>query len=189
MRTCGRGAVLTLVVNHAKGSAMIRPKLRNAALFGALAAVAATAWAANTISSGDTFYPGATSRSDNAAMAPAAAPSSSVAVEDSLAPNETVVTTDNATPVEHAAPRPPVIVEERRLSEDERLQSVVMDRLAQSNLTGKIGVESHDRVITLTGWTNTVGQAERAGRYARGVQNVRYVQNLIRPRVGGSVSS
>jgi osmotically-inducible protein OsmY len=165
---------------------MNRP-IRSAALVGALAAVAATAWAANTISSADSFYPGAAAqaRSDDAA----AAPSGVVPVEDSLSPNETVVPSEGAASLEHATARKPLIVEERRMSEDERLQSVVMDRLARSNLTGKIGVESHDSVVTLTGWTSTVGQADRAGRYARGVTGVRYVENLIRPRVGGMVSS
>jgi osmotically-inducible protein OsmY len=163
---------------------MMRFQLRNAALVGALAAVAATAWAANSISNADTLYPGATPRTETVAV-----PSTAVAPEDSLSPNETVVSPDNAVPVEQATVRKPVIVEEQRMSEDERLQSVVMDRLAQSNLTGKIGVESHESVVTLTGWTNTVGQAERAGRYVRGVQGVRSVENLIRPRVGGMVSS
>ena len=38
-----------------------------------------------------------------------------------------------------------------------------------------------------SGWTRTAGQAYRAEREARSVQGVRYVQNEIRPRIGGSV--
>lgn len=172
----------------------IRPKIRNAALGAALAAIAATAWAANSSwSPAESFYPGARPlAAQPVVMTPAAAPSQPIAVQDSLSPNETIVTDDQvrASRIEHATARAPVVVEERRLSEDERIQSVVMDALAHdARLTGKIGVESHASVVRLTGWTSTVGQAERAGRMARGVTGVRYVENLIRPRVGGMVSS
>lgn len=170
----------------------IRPKIRNAALGAALAAVAVTAWAANSSwSPAESFYPGARPAAMTPVAAPAA-PSQPIAVEDSLAPNETIVSDDpvRASQLEHAKARAPLVVEERRLSEDERLQSVVMDALAHdARLTGKIGVESHASVVRLTGWTTTVGQAERAGRMARGVTGVRDVENLIRPRVGGMVSS
>ena len=176
----------------------IRPKIRNAALGAGLAAIAATAWAANSSwSPAESFYPGAQPVAAQPvvmtpAPAPAAAPSQPIAVEDSLSPNETIVTDEQvrATRIEHARARAPLVVEERRLSEDKRIQSVVMDALAHdARLTGKIGVESHASVVRLTGWTSTVGQAERAGRMARGVTGVRYVENLIRPRVGGMVSS
>jgi hypothetical protein len=170
-----------------------RPKIRNAALGAALAAVAASAWAAGSSwSPAESFYPGARPVAMTPAPAPAATPPQPIAVEDSLSPNETIVTDEEvrATRIEHAKARAPLIVEERRLSEDERIQSVVMDALARdARLTGKIGVESHASVVRLTGWTTTVGQAERAGRMARGVTGVRYVENLIRPRVGGMVSS
>ena len=74
------------------------------------------------------------------------------------------------------------------MSVDERIQSEVMDRIANNpNLSGKIGVESHDSVVRLSGWTRTVGQARAAERDARSVLGVRYVENEIRPRVGGSV--
>ncbi|HET7400875.1 MAG TPA: BON domain-containing protein [Usitatibacter sp.] len=89
--------------------------------------------------------------------------------------------------MDEGSPQPPITVEERRLSLDERIQGNVMDVLLSQNLSGKIGVESQDAVVTLTGYTTTVGQAQRAGRYAAGVEGVRAVQNQIRPRVGGSV--
>src|SRR5260221_10164477 len=78
-------------------------------------------------------------------------------------------------------------MEESRLTEDQRIQAVVMDRIAtMAYISGKIGVESNDSVVTLSGWTSTAGQADRAGRTARGVTGVRYVQNEIRPRIGGA---
>jgi len=83
--------------------------------------------------------------------------------------------------------QPPITIEERRLTLDERIQGNVMDVLLSQNLSGKIGVESQDAVVTLTGYTTTVGQAQRAGRYAASVEGVKAVQNQIRPRVGGSV--
>ena len=156
-------------------------KIRNAALAGALAAVSiATAWATS------------------------ASPSRPVALHDSLAPDETVVTDTPAAvagdapaaPVEDrsivadraSVAQPSLNIEQRRLSRDQRIQADVMDKLAMNrNLSGKIGVESHDAVVTLTGYTSTAGQAWRAGRDARSVVGVRYVDNQVRARVGGSV--
>lgn len=154
---------------------IIRPKFRSAALVGALAAVTATAWATGEAVSNSTYVP---------------APP--VAVTESLAPNEAVVTVDESTsaPVVErgSVAQPAITVEQRRLSEDERIQAVVMDKLANNpRLSGKIGVESRDSVVRLTGYTRTVGQAWHAEREARGVVGVKYVQNEIRARVGGSV--
>ena len=167
----------------------IRPKVRNAALAGALAAVAATAWGMSE----SMTYP-FTVTDEMIAGQPAAPPDDAIAPSESLSPNESVVTTSdasdaNAAPiVERSVVQPPITVEERRLSEDERIQSQVMDKLASNeHLAGKIGVESNDAVVRLSGWTSTVGQAWRAGRDAGSIHGVRYVQNEIRPRVGGSL--
>jgi hypothetical protein len=174
----------------------IQPKVRNAALICALAAVAATAWG---MSESVTYSP-FTVTDDMIAEQPAAPPddavtpaNDAVAASDSLSPNESVVTTNDTSDVK-AAPivghsiQPPITVEERRLSEDQRIQMQVMDKLASNErLSGKIGVESNDAVVRLSGWTSTVGQAYRAGRDAGGIEGVRYVQNEIRPRVGGSL--
>ena len=164
----------------------LRPKLRNAALAGAIAAVTATAWATHeTVNYQSAYVPAYTVTEERA-----------IPVTESLSPNETVVTTSSYTSYEQtpvlvadrSLERAPIIVEERRLTEDERIQSEVMDRIAaNANLSGKIGVESHDSVVRLSGWTRTVGQARAAERDARSVTGVRYVQNEIRPRVGGSV--
>jgi hypothetical protein len=171
----------------------IKPKIRNAALVGALAAVAATAWATNeTLYSTTPYVPGNT-------VVP-----SDTAVSETLAPNESLVTTTDAiaapeAPAPVAAPpvvsvadreiaQPGITVEQQRLTEDERLQAIVMDRIAvMHNISGKISVQSKDSVVTLSGYTVTAGQAYRAAREASSVVGVKYVQNDIRPRIGGSV--
>jgi len=174
----------------------IQPKVSNAVLLGALAAFAATAWG---MSESVSYSPFAVT-DDMIAEQPAAPPvdavtpaNDAVAASDSLSPNESVVTTNDTSDVK-AAPivghsiQPPITVEERRLSEDQRIQMQVMDKLASNErLSGKIGVESNDAVVRLSGWTSTVGQAWRAGRDAGSIYGVRYVQNEIRPRVGGSL--
>jgi hypothetical protein len=160
-------------------------KIRNAALVAALAAVAATAWATTEYSYGhfDAFV------AQNAAE-PVTTPLEPVAPSESLTTNETVVAPEptTAAPVANSnASQPPITIEDRRLTLDERIQANVMDMLAQApNLSGKIGVESRDAVVTLTGYTTTSGQVYRAGKYARSVDGVKYVQNDIRARIGGT---
>ena len=163
----------------------IRPKIRSTALVGALGLVAATAWATNESMSNAIFAPPNYVAPERAAVTT----SEPVTASESLLQNESVVPSDAAAPVrERNMARTGITVEERRLSLDESLQAAVMDRLANNpRLSGKIGVESHDAVVTLSGYTSTVGQAWRAEREARGVTGVKYVQNQIRPRVGGSV--
>ena len=162
---------------------------RNAALVAALAAVAATAWATS-----DSYYP-------SPQASTSAAPPASVAPSDSVIAPQTVVVDDPAVAapvpaapaarpvvVDEGVRQPPITIEQRRLTLDERIQADVMDAVLHTpNVTGKIGVESNDAIVTLTGWTNTSGQAFRAGRSAQGVQGVTHVENLIRPRVGGSI--
>ena len=175
------------------------PRIRNAALVAALAAVAATAWATNESLSHAQYVPANTTE-----VGPRQVwtPDAQVATSESLEANEAVVshseTTTDATPaiapaapaptVERSVARDPITIEERRLTLDERIQADVMDRLARNgNLSGKIGVETRDAVVVLTGYTTTAGQAYRAGRDARSVDGVRSVDNQIRPRIGGSV--
>jgi len=163
-------------------------KVRNAALVAALAAVTATAYATNeyvTAHSDTVVAPTETivTTTTTTTIEP-------VAPVESLTTNETVVTTP-ASPAESApllnVPSTPITIEDRRLTLDERIQSDVMDKLASApNISGKIGVESKDAVVTLTGYTSTSAQAYRAGRYAGSVEGVKYVQNDIRGRIGGS---
>ena len=69
-----------------------------------------------------------------------------------------------------------------------RLRRQVMDKIAANpHLYGKIGVETNDAVVRLSGYTTTAGMAYRAGRDAGSIVGVKYVQNEIRPRLGGSV--
>ncbi|HEX4780349.1 MAG TPA: BON domain-containing protein [Usitatibacter sp.] len=171
----------------------IRPNVRSTLLVAALAAVGATAWATDDTLSSSSSIPSnsALDQPSVAATNDAVAPGSSVAVNDSLAPNEGVIPAESpATPVvdRNVEAQPPVTVEQRRLSNDERIQSQVMDRIAGArNISGKIGVESYNAVVTLTGYTTTTAQADRASRYAGGVMGVKYVQNEIRSRMGGSI--
>ena len=84
-----------------------------------------------------------------------------------------------------ASPEPSITVTEQRLTVDERIQADVMDVIRRNEtLTGKVGVESNDQVVTLSGWLVNSGQIMRANRDARSVDGVRYVVNEIRPKVG-----
>jgi hypothetical protein len=176
-------------------------KVRNAALVGALAAIAATAWAAS-----EAIPYVASPGPDSVAVEKQAAPETTIkdtvaseprSIDETLSPRESVVTAPAVpapvpapppTVAEQSLTQPGIVIEERRLTEDERIQAVVMDRIATlDNVSGKVGVESRDSVVTLTGYTSTAGQAWRVERTARGVQGVKYVQNQIRPRIGGSV--
>ncbi len=183
-----------------------QPRIRNALLVAALAAVTATAWATSETLTPSNWMPARATEATSAAT-----PAEPVATKETLAPGETVVTPSEsaAAPIPPAAPypmatlpeakretvaapagvpQPPITIEERALSLDERIQAAVMDTLATTpDLDGKIGVESEDAVVTLTGFTYTRGQAWRAERAAASVKGVRYVQNQIRPRIGGSV--
>ena len=163
-------------------------KTRRLALMGALAAVTAAAWAMNP-EYNSRLVPAYTTTTVTTEVE-FGPPAPVVVVEETLAPGETVVTEQTViapAPAPQIA-QPSITVEQRRLSEDERIQLVVMDRLASTpNLSGKIGVESRGSVVTLSGWTRTSGQAYRAEREARSVLGVKYVQNEIRPRIGGSI--
>lgn len=170
----------------------LNPKIRSAVLVSALAAVAATAWATSDYR--PALVPAYDTRTTDEAMPPATQP---VATEGTLVPGESVVNAEEATPlrtetrtyVRHdSVSQPPIAVETQRLSDDERIQLAVMDVLAANqHLSGKISVQSNDRVVKLSGWTRTSGQAWQAERDARRVEGVRYIQNEIRPRIGGSV--
>ena len=179
----------------------MNPKIRSAGLAGALAAVAVTAWAASDYR--PTLVPAYDLRTTEEAAPPATQP----LVTETLVPGEAVVSAEEASPAptpvttpvraraetrtyveRDSVAQPPISVETRRLSDDERIQLAVMDRLAANpHLSGKISVQSNDRIVKLSGWTRTSGQAWQAERDARHVEGVRYIQNEIRPRIGGSV--
>jgi hypothetical protein len=170
--------------------------VRHAALVATLTAATATAWAATVTLAPSTTIPTVVIEEHEIKRA------EPLTTEDTLAPNESVVTAPEASTSASAPPRierplpvaervigePPIVVEQKALTVDERIQADVMDRLAEAaNLSGRIGVETNDAVVTLTGYTVTSGQAYRAERAARSVDGVRYVDNRIRARVGGSI--
>lgn len=193
---------------------MRKPIVVNAAIVGALVAVTASAWGMKVALSNSTWIPAPNAAASASGpdtgtrvmpLEAAAIPHEATTIPvpragdaEALPSNEHVPAASEMREPPGVAPatraaephatQPPITVEERHLTIDERIQAEVIDKLAQApNLSGKIGVESHDAVVTLSGWTTTSGQAHRAGRYARSVEGVKYVQNEIRPRVGGSI--
>ena len=111
--------------------------------------------------------------------------------EPEIAPVPADVPATAAVPVRVAEPapaipsEPAITVTGQRLTEDQRIQLQVMDALARNTtLSGKVGVETRDQVVNLSGYLMTTGQVMRAGREAGSVMGVRYVVNEIRPRVG-----
>jgi len=180
---------------------MKTPRVRNSLLAAALAATGATAWAAYELNG--TLVPGPapverTTRVETARpIAPIeeAAPLSDEAVLDTDGPEviaketEVVVARERVAVPVYERSEPAIEVTKPRLTVDQRIQADVMDLLAHNpSLSGKIGVVSAGRVVTLTGYTLTSGQAWRAGRDAGRVEGVRHVVNEIRPRIGGMTS-
>lgn len=184
---------------------IIRPKLRMPLLAAALAAASvASAWATYEIKN-STYVPAVTVEAPPPAAAtePAAAPAPALRSDLALDANETVVTVDEpvrettplarsapaAVPVSEARTEPSITITEPRLTEDQRIQAEVMELLANNpRLSGKIGVESADNVVRLSGWTMTSGQSLRAEKQAFSVRGVKHVLNEIRPRVGAITS-
>lgn len=173
-----------------------RITLRNASLAAALAAIAATAWAANGSLQDSTWVPSRATVDTELVTASTLDENESVVTEDLIPVDEPLPAEERVMPLEAAAlpalpmsaPQAPIVVEKQRLTLDESIQAKVMDAIAQApNISGRIGVESHNAVVTLSGWTTTQAQAQRAVRYAYAVNGVRDVQNEIRARVGGSV--
>jgi hypothetical protein len=123
------------------------------------------------------------------------APTPVAAPTNSPAPQKTVVKEKRTNVARQPTPRSkPVRVARRsiakervHLTQDERIRSEVMKRLAANgSITGHVHVESRGAVVRLTGATITVAQAQRAEREARRVPGVQAVRNDIRPRIGPS---
>jgi hypothetical protein len=162
----------------------IDSKIRIRLLCVALGAGAASAWAYTS-----TFIPDVTNERATRQSEMALDPNETVvsAEPPAAAPAPVEAPAPAAPPARSAPPRPEpaITVEKPRLTADQRIQADVIELLASNPaLSGRIGVVSEDRVVTLTGYTATSGQAWRAGRDARGVPGVRHVVNEIRPRVG-----
>ena len=81
---------------------------------------------------------------------------------------------------------PDIVVTAPR-SEDALITAEVVDRIAtHPYISGNVGVETFRNDVTLTGRVTTPGQSRLAEREAKSVPGVDEVNNLIRPRVGGS---
>jgi hypothetical protein len=82
---------------------------------------------------------------------------------------------------------PAITVEAPRMTEDQRITNDVVSVLAADPyLSGRIGVETRDQDVNLSGTVTTPGQVRRAVRGARSVWGVRNVTSELRPRVGAN---
>jgi osmotically-inducible protein OsmY len=90
-----------------------------------------------------------------------------------------------ANPVIQAKNAPSIEVTAPPLTQDQAINRDVVEILQNNpRLTGKIGVETRDREVTLTGVVVTPGQVYLAANDARSVEGVRYVYNQLRSKVG-----
>ena len=72
-------------------------------------------------------------------------------------------------------------------NDDDRITSDVIGQIATDpRISGVIGVQTENNVVTLDGRVTTPGQARRAEMDAHSVDGVAEVQNQLRTRVGGS---
>lgn len=162
---------------------MNKPSLRTSLVVAALFAGGAYAGVSHISSS--SYVPGASTYNLESTTVDSTE-ASLVALKSTPVIYEPMPSYEDTTVAEAKVEQPGITVTEQRLSEDQRIQAQVMDRIASdSRLSGKIGVESNDRVVRLSGYTLTSGQARHAERDAWSVSNVKQVVNEIRPRVGG----
>jgi BON domain-containing protein len=133
----------------------------------ALAALAAPAFAAETIridtAPATTYY---------------------VVPDDAYVPSTTYYYYTPATTEVYS--EPPIVVTQPRATEDELITQDVVDTLANDpRLSGRIGVETTDREVELSGIVTSSGQALRAERDTMSVPGVRNVHNTLATRIGG----
>ena len=103
-------------------------------------------------------------------------------------PSLTEIYTPTYTPtVIEVDDRERIIVTAPPLSENQAITRDVVDTLAADpRLSGRIGVETRNNVVELSGRVTTPGQVRIAERDAKSVPGVRDVQSLLRSSVGGS---
>jgi len=100
-------------------------------------------------------------------------------------PVETVTTDDYYT--YYTAPTTTITVYGTRGDEDALITNDVVTELAFDPwISGTVGVETNNNVVTLNGRVSTPGQALRADADAHRVDGVSEVQNRLKTRVGGS---
>jgi hypothetical protein len=143
------------------------PKIRASLLAASLAAIAAPAMAATTVivaTPDDDYYAPATTYY--------------------YTPSTTYYYTPRVTEVYY---EPPIVVTRPRMSDDQLITYDVVDTLANDpRISGKVGVETKNNVVELTGVVTTPGEARRASRDAMSVDGVKYVRNNLDTRVGRS---
>src|SRR5262249_19740184 len=134
---------------------MQRFKLKSALFFAAAASMAAPAFADYVVERTTTYY-----HEDGTPVSTVSETRYAPGVYVEPAPSTVVYS-------------PPIIVEAPAMTEDQAITSDVMDRLESNpRLTGKIGVETLNRDVKLTGIVTTRGQADLAARDARSVDGV-----------------
>ena len=80
----------------------------------------------------------------------------------------------------------PIIVTAPYMSEDQAITSEVMDRIYNDpGISGRVGVDTFNNTVTLTGRVATPWQADKAQRHAQNTPGVREVNNELRSRIGG----
>ena len=80
----------------------------------------------------------------------------------------------------------PIVVTESRMPDDQAINEQVVDALASDpSLAGRIGVQTMDREVELSGIVTSPGQSRQAERDAKSVYGVRNVSNKLATRIGG----
>ena len=149
---------------------MTRPKLRMS-LIGAALAIAALPAAADVIERTTTYY----------------YPTPVTTTDYYYVPSPATSDYYYAPQVVEVYEAPGVIVTAPYLNEDQAINYDVVDVIASNpRISGKIGVETRDRDVKLSGVVSTPGQARMAARDAQSVDGVRNVENQLRAKVGGS---
>ncbi len=126
-----------------------------------------------------------------AALAAAAAPAVAETIYVYTPPERTVyVPVETATTDDYytyyTAPTT-ITVYGTRANDDDLITNDVVTELAFDPwISGTVGVETNNNVVTLNGRVTTPGQALRADADAHRVDGVSEVQNRLRTRVGGS---
>ena len=83
-------------------------------------------------------------------------------------------------------PKLPIIVTAPYMTEDQAITTEVMDRIASDpGISGRVGVDTFNNTVTLSGRVATPWQADKAQRHAQNTPGVREVNNELRARIGG----
>lgn len=90
---------------------------------------------------------------------------------------------------QYVAPESPIIVTGPHAAQDELINEHVVQALStDSRLAGRIGVQTMDREVELSGIVTNASQSRQAERDAKGVYGVRHVRNTLATRIGTSTN-